>query len=217
MRPPSFPATNRFAYELELEISSALTFSAGELGALALDGLFSLDGEGRLFPGITSPDAGNRLIGVQIGAIGYERRGTAAPIGDRYRRLVLKPRGRITKATRDLGDRLEQAVDTVSEGLIHQRMLIAKLSGLADKCRHRGAVTDADRTIAEALLTSAETLERTIESSVGLCCDQLQRIDARGLTNNLAYFGIERRQPRAVTGKAIRRSLIDRHSRFEGW
>ena len=160
-----FPATRRFAFELELEVSSVLGFSIGELGALALDGLFVLDGEGRLFPGVTTPDAGNRLAAGKIGAIGYTRHANT-PSEDRYTQLVLQRKGRPTKSIRNLDDRLTQAIEVVSEGVFHQHMLLAKLKGLADKCGYRGAITDADRTIAETFITAAETVSKVVETSV---------------------------------------------------
>jgi len=71
----SFPASQHFFFEMELAVSSALGLSSGELAMLLSDGLSALDDRGLLFPGITTPDRGDRLLGVKIGAIGYERFG----------------------------------------------------------------------------------------------------------------------------------------------
>src|SRR5262249_26035546 len=91
VKPPKVPQFHRYAFELEMEINSILTFSAGELGALVGDGLFAMDDLGILFPGVKSPDVGDRLTSIRIGAVGYGR-GFAAPTGDAYRRLILGPK-----------------------------------------------------------------------------------------------------------------------------
>lgn len=128
-----FPRSHTFAFELEMEVSSALTFSAGELCALVTDCLFAADELGILFPGVKSPDVGNRLTMISMGAIGYKR-GLAAPVDDAYRQLMSGPKRRISKANRELKERLEEASLELSEAMIYTRMLMAKLVGLADKC-----------------------------------------------------------------------------------
>jgi hypothetical protein len=146
-------------------ISSALTFSAGELCALVTDGLFALDELGILFPGVKSPDIGNRLTSISMGAVGY-RRGLAAPTGDAYRRLIFGPKRRTSKANRELKERLEDASVSLGEAMIYGRVLMAKLIGLTDKCSYPQAITDADRTIAEALLAAAEAMTLATDASV---------------------------------------------------
>ena len=61
MKKPEFLKYHRYCFEMEMEINSALTFSAGELCALLTDGLFALDDMGTLFPGVKSPGVGERL------------------------------------------------------------------------------------------------------------------------------------------------------------
>jgi len=161
----SFPDTHQFGFELELEISSILTLSAGELCVLVVNALFAMDEQGLLFPGVTTPDADNRLKSAKMGAIGYARTGIAAPVGERYRRLILR-KGRVPKSSRQLGERLEEAVSTMMTNLLHQRMLLAKLMGLADKCAEPSAITDADRTKAEALLAAAAAVAEVVDTSV---------------------------------------------------
>ncbi len=161
----SFPDAYRFGFELELEISSVLTFSAGELCALVVDALFTIDEQGKLFPGVTTPDSANRLKSVKMRSIGYARIGSALPVEERYRRLILR-KGRVSKTSRTLGGRLEAAAATMMTNMLHQRMLTAKLIGLADKCREPSAVTDADRTIAETLLAAATAVAGIVDASV---------------------------------------------------
>jgi hypothetical protein len=94
---------HRYCFEMEMEINSALTFSAGELCALLTDGLFALDDMGTLFPGVKSPDVGERLTSIRMGATGYMR-GLAAPTEDAYRRFMFGPKPpRTGKANRDCG------------------------------------------------------------------------------------------------------------------
>ena len=64
MKKPEFLKYHRYCFEMEMEINSALTFSAGELCALLTDGLFALDDMGTLFPGVKSPGVGERLTGA---------------------------------------------------------------------------------------------------------------------------------------------------------
>ena len=71
MGKPAVSKYHRYCFEMEMEINSALTFSAGELCALLTDGLFALDDMGTLFPGVKSPGVGERLTSIRMGASGY--------------------------------------------------------------------------------------------------------------------------------------------------
>jgi hypothetical protein len=164
VRHAEFPRTHRFLFELELEISSALSMSAGEMGVLIGDGLFALDDQELLFPGVSTPAAEVRLLSVALGAIGYKTWGRAAPISKAYRQLIDRAE-RTTKGNRNLGERLDYALGTIGAAQLNQRMLMAKLLGLRDKCRHPVSVTDADRTIAEALLAAAEAIAAAVEAA----------------------------------------------------
>lgn len=159
-----FPPSQHFLFEIEVGVSSALALSSGELAMLISDGLSALDDRGLLFPGVTTPDRGNRLLGVKIGAIGYQRFGRTGPADEAYRRLFMG-RGR-RRSHRSLGERLDSRIVELSAGLINQRMLIARLTGLSDKCRHPTALSDADRTIGEALLTASDTIIQTVEDQL---------------------------------------------------
>jgi hypothetical protein len=88
MKHPIQSGSLQFLFELELEISSALGFSAGELCELVSDGLFALDNEGRLFPGITAPNAENRLKRVTMGATGYGQSSRYHPVHSRCRQSM---------------------------------------------------------------------------------------------------------------------------------
>jgi hypothetical protein len=164
MKRPILPDSQQFLFELELEISSALGFSAGELCELVVDGLFVLDDEGRLLPGITTPNAENRLKRVTMGATGYGQSGRYHPVHNRYRRSMHRAR-RVTKTV----DRLEDAACIMMMNLIPQRMLIAMLLGLTGEFRGPSAATDADQTRAQALLSAAAAVIEAVESSVKPC------------------------------------------------
>jgi hypothetical protein len=160
-----FIKSHRYCFEMEMEVNSVLTFSAGELCALVGDGLFALDDLGILFPGVKNPDVGDRLTRIRIGATGYMR-GLAAPTGDAYRRLMFGPKPRASKTNRALKQRLEEASTDLGEAMIYARVLMAKLIGLTDKCSYPQAITDADQTIAEELLATVEALTAATETSV---------------------------------------------------
>jgi len=163
---PAVSKYHRYCFEMEMEINSALTFSAGELCALLTDGLFALDDMGTLFPGVKSPDVGERLTSIRMGATGYMR-GLAAPTEDAYRRLMFGPKPpRTGKANRVLRERLENAKSDLSEAMIYGRVLTAKLIGLIDRCSYPQAITEADRTIAEELLAAVEAITTTADGSV---------------------------------------------------
>jgi hypothetical protein len=161
MKRPTQSDNLQFLFELELEISSALGFSAGELSELVIDGLFALDREGRLFPGITTPNSENRLKRVTMGATGYGQSDRYHPLHSSYRQSMHRAR-RATKTV----DRLENAACILMMNLIPQRMLIAKLPGLTGEFRKPSAATDADQTRAEALLSAAEAVIEAVETSV---------------------------------------------------
>jgi hypothetical protein len=55
-----YPTKHRYVFELMVDIDSAVGLSAGELAALVVEGLFALDQQGVLFPGLTTPE--HRLI-----------------------------------------------------------------------------------------------------------------------------------------------------------
>jgi hypothetical protein len=164
MKRPIRSDSLQFLFELELEISSALGFSAGELCELVIDGLFALDKKGSLFPGITTPSSENRLKRVTMGATGYGQSSRYHPVHNRYRRSMHRAR-RVTKTV----DRLEDAACILMMNLMPQRMLIAKLLGLTGALRQPSTATDADQTRAEALLSAAEAVIEAVETSVIPC------------------------------------------------
>jgi hypothetical protein len=166
VKKPELLKSHSYCFEVEMEVNSALTFSAGELCALVTDGLFALDDMGLLFPGVQNPDVGDRLTSIRMGATGYMR-GLAAPTEDAYRRLMFGPKlPRTSKANRVLRERLEDARTDLSELMIYARVLMAKLLGMADKCDYLQAITDADRTIAEELLAAVKAITTTAETSI---------------------------------------------------
>ena len=49
--------------------------------------------------------------------------------------------------------------------MLHQRMLMAKMLGLADKSLHPDALSDADLPKAEALLAASETITGAVKAA----------------------------------------------------
>ena len=116
MGKPAVSKYHRYCFEMEMEINSALTFSAGELCALLTDGLFALDDMGTLFPGVKSPGVGERLTSIRMGASGYMR-GLAAPTEDAYRQLMFAPKPPRTGKAKHVLRELENRTDLTDQGL----------------------------------------------------------------------------------------------------
>ena len=158
----SFPARTN-AFEMRLGINSALTFSSGELSTFVLDGLFALDEQGTLFPGVTEPE--DRLRMASMDAIAYERLGRSVPYGDTYDRLI-KSIGRAARGKRELKEKLDEAVVKLGAMMLRQRILMAQMQGLSDRCMYTDALTDAERARAGTLIAATEAITAAVEASV---------------------------------------------------
>lgn len=123
-----------------------------------------MDEQGLLFPGVTEPEDRLRLASMQ--PIGYQRsQGAPVGVGDAYRALMADP-GPLTKTKRELNERLDMAVRSLHAAILHQRMLMAKLFSLTDRCRHPAALTDDDRKTAEVLLAAAEAIIAAVKAAL---------------------------------------------------
>ena len=162
----TFPDSHSFTFELELEVSTALSLSPGDLCSLVLPALFELDIQGVLFPGVKSPGIRNRLISANMKATGYCRGDTVPPIDEVYRNLMSRTRRRKSESGQGLSERLHGVAVTLGTAVLNQQMLIAKLSGLAEKSTEPAALTDADVMIIEALLGAADAVVTAVETSV---------------------------------------------------
>ena len=138
----------------------------GELGELVLDGLFALDGENALFPGVTSPSVGNRIVGASIGPVSFSRTSHRPQADAAYRRLMGAPKREFGEESQEVSARLGDAAVAITKALLLQRMLAAKIGALAEKFREPDLVTDADKTLAEALLGAAEEINELVQKSV---------------------------------------------------
>jgi hypothetical protein len=163
MKRGEFPGTYQYAFEVRLGINSALTLSAGELSTLVLDGLFAMDEQGTLFPGVTEPE--DRLRMASMDAIAYERLGRSVPYGDAYDRLI-KTIGRAARGKRELKERLDDALAKLGATMLRQRILMAQMRGLSDRCMYTDALTDAERTRAATLIAATETITAAVDASV---------------------------------------------------
>jgi hypothetical protein len=157
-----FPGTYQYAFEMRLGINSALTLSAGELSALVLDGLFAMDEQGTLFPGVTEPE--DRLRMASMDAIAYERLGRSVPFGDTYDRLI-KSIGRAARGKRELKERLDEAVAKLGATILRQRILMAQMRGLSDRCLYTDALKDTERARAGTLIAATEAITAAVETS----------------------------------------------------
>jgi hypothetical protein len=160
-----YPETHRYVFEMKLDIDSAVVFSAGELAAFVVDGLFALDRRAELFPGITNPE--NRLITVSLGAIGYRRWGRAAPVDKAYRR-AMTTRWRPGREERTLKDDLETAREEIGELIMRQRMMMALMQGLENKCGYPTTLTDAEGVLGEALLDATQSIAQIVKAAAEL-------------------------------------------------
>jgi hypothetical protein len=165
MKRGQYPGTYQYAFEMRLGINSALTLSAGELSALVLDSLFALDEQGTLFPGVTEPE--DRLRMASMDAIAYERLGRSVPYGDAYDRLI-KSIGRAARGKRELKDKLDEAVAKLGATMLRQRILMAQMRGLSDRCMYTDALTEAERTRAATLIAATEAITAAVDASAKL-------------------------------------------------
>jgi hypothetical protein len=157
---PQFPDTLHYVFEMMVGINSALILSAGEISSLFIDGLFALDEQGLLFPGVTTPEDRLRLAGME--PMGYERFRRSRPEGDAYTSALAMT---LPKNKRHLRDRLEKAETSLGAAISRQRMLCAKLSSVRDSALHTRRSTEENRKSAEALLAAAEAIITGVEAA----------------------------------------------------
>jgi hypothetical protein len=160
MTSSSFPGGRNFVFELEVEISSILALSPGEFGSLILDGLYELDHKGELFPAVTVPVAGDRLLVASIKAIGFQR--SAEPDGLRQPKSknVTAMVERKNSEDVNLSSELEAAYIQLGDVLAEQRMLWAKLIGLEEIFRSGALVSGENRAMAQRALAAHKALVR---------------------------------------------------------
>jgi hypothetical protein len=163
MKRGEYPDTYQYVFEIKLGINSALTLSSGELSTFVLDDLFALEEQGMLFPGVTEPP--DRLRMASMDAIGYERSGRSVPYGEAYDRLI-KSIGRAARGKRELKEKLDEAEAKLGATMLRQRILMAQMRGLSDRCMYTDALTDAERTRAATLIAATETITAAVDASV---------------------------------------------------
>ncbi len=160
-----YPKTHEYCFELVIEISSAFSIAAGELGMMMTEGLCALDEQSALFPGVASPEPLARLLRAKATAIGYASSGRGAPIGQAYRRLRQREVP-LTSPDAHLFHALYAALICVNGATRQHRMLMAKLLAAADRCRHATPLADADRIAAEALVDAAYSMVTAVNAAM---------------------------------------------------
>ena len=160
-----YPTTLHFLYELDVEITSMLSISSGELGMMLADGLFALDGEGLLFPGATIPET--RLHRATIGAIGYSRYDRSPPLGAAYRHLLNREPA-AGDPDRALFDLTEGALATIGAASMKQRTLMSRLLAIADRCRHGDTLGDEERAAALIVVGAALDIARDVDTKLAV-------------------------------------------------
>jgi hypothetical protein len=159
------PDTRRFSFELTVEITSSLAISAGELSELMADGLLALDEEGILFPGVSIPANGYRLLDVGIRHTGYARPGNLVEPNAAYRAMMAGNAHRPGKAGQQMGERLRNAAAEVHAGILRQRMLIARLRALGGWVGEPAAITEVEPVVAEGLIAAASSVTAAVEAA----------------------------------------------------
>ena len=160
-----YPKTHEYCFELTIEISSAFSIAAGELGMLIAEGLAALDEQSTLFPGVASPEPLARLLRAKATAIGFASSGRGAPVGEAYRRLREREVSR-TSPDAQLFNGLYAALICVNEATRKHRMLMAKLLAAADRCRHATPLAAADRAAAQALVDAAYSMVTSVDTAM---------------------------------------------------
>jgi hypothetical protein len=164
MKRPLLPSGRRFSFELNTEITSVLLFSPGELAELFSDGLFALDKAGQLFPGVTVPAAGERLLSVELGPVGFARPEEPGSLRVTYEDLMA--RGQSRPAHTHVAVRLNDAATALQACVMRQRMLIARMRAVEEMTRRPRAIVHVDRDAAEVMITAVSHIAAAVDAAV---------------------------------------------------
>ena len=159
------PSGRRYSFEVDMEIDNSLGLTPGELSAFLLDALFDLDHQGLLFPGITEPKAGARVLSGSVAPTGYRRGVNQGTYTAAHRNPGMTPEARSSDETA-LYDELEAVWFPLEDLFKEQRMFQAKLLGLLDQLRSADPLSDADRQRAGRLLKASQNLIRRHGKSI---------------------------------------------------
>src|SRR5271165_738617 len=121
------PRGRRFAFNVELEVNRRLVFSAGDLAELLGDGMISLDHAGLMFPGVSIPKAGDRLLNVSVMVTGFARDDASAAVDARYAELMA---GKRPRRVDPIVDQLQKVMAGLRLATLRQRMLMARLMAM---------------------------------------------------------------------------------------
>ena len=159
------PSTYKYRLELEIGVTSMIALSSGEMCDLIALGLFALDREGRLLPGVTLPNNVFGLVSTRITPVGYERQISLREAESvSRRRAAQSARNRLTETDAKLIDDLEVARDNLTDCFREQRMLQARIAGLFEKLGTVADIADDDRAYAASLLAAVDGVLQKHES-----------------------------------------------------
>ena len=157
------PGSRYFNFELGITVTTALGLAAGELAELLVEGLLALDQQQALFPGVTKPGTGERLIKASVVPMGYARPDEASHLKEAFQDLMARKDRREAKQATYITDRLHFTAAGLHACVLRQRMLIAKLRGIEMDARKPGAIGLIDRDEAEVLIQAAIQLTTQVE------------------------------------------------------
>ncbi len=131
------PASGCVTYDLRvrLDITATLDIPIAEVGGLVIDGLFALDDQGLLFPGITIPDGPERLVNASVHVEGYSRPSVVPPVNKAFEKLMGRRRVVQPPKESDLLEAVDNAVILLVAMQRQQRMFVAQMSSVAAAVR----------------------------------------------------------------------------------
>lgn len=155
-----FLPKNEFTFELTLALDPALGFSSGELAELVLDGIMLLDAQGALFPGVTDPAHGDRVLEIGVMAAGNRQLGRPQRT-DRCEQLM---RRRGPTKLKAVAPQLQAALGQLGTAVVRLQMLRAKTAGTWAALNDGGTPSDLER--GKAQIAAIERLCGVVEEVV---------------------------------------------------
>ena len=142
-----------YTFDVSIEIHDAVSFVPGELGTYLAEALFELDKLDLLFPGLKTPQPGERVLSVGLQQTGYQRR--PAPAAEATPEIISAIG---TTTQRELLSTLTDRAMAVTDFIRDLRLIKAKAEGMRDRLAATPVWTKAQSQEAKALLAALETV-----------------------------------------------------------